>query len=104
MDVTLMAEVQTTRTERTESRLELDGDTLKRLLGLPQHAEVTVTVPGGGDWSNTTLTIGPDATVDVVWTEETTSARAEPMVPDIRVPGVTTHSQAMAQRGRQHDE
>lgn len=38
---------------------------------IPDNAEVFVTVPGGGDWSNTNLDID-DHSVEIVWTITTT--------------------------------
>lgn len=34
---------------------------------VPDNAAVTVAVPGGGDWSNTTLDLNCDSTVQIAW-------------------------------------
>jgi len=68
-----IAVAQVVRTETTK-RLELDGDVIRGLLAsrgvdVPRDARITVTVPGGGDWSNTDLEVDARCPVVVTWTE-----------------------------------
>lgn len=43
-------------------------------LDIPENADLSVAVPGGGDWSNTLLTLGSDTDGLIVrWTERTES-------------------------------
>lgn len=68
-------EVKTTRVE-TRKRIELTDEDIRALVRatsgsiIPVAAEVFVEVPGGGDWSNTSLEIR-DAPVVIAWTEIT---------------------------------
>ena len=70
----------TTRTTRVEVSGELDIDSLYELVAravpdAPESATINlhVTIPGGGDWSNTDLDLDLRRTVKftVTWTEET---------------------------------
>jgi len=60
----------------TTKTMSLDGAEICELLrraghSVPLHGvEVTVRVPGGGDWSNAKLEIGADTLVSVSWTEK----------------------------------
>jgi len=63
----------TVRTETTR-RVELGDVQILELLAsrsiyVPKDATITVTVPGGGDWSNTDLDINDRCPVVVSWTE-----------------------------------
>lgn len=40
---------------------------LKDALALPESAELFITVPGGGDWSNARMSIGEHIELQVVW-------------------------------------
>lgn len=68
--------IQKHTTTTTCHELRLAGRDIIKLLGLsydkvPDDAAVTVYVPGGGDWSNTTLDLSgkdPDTCVRVQWT------------------------------------
>jgi len=63
----------TCRVETTETCTALITDEMLRLaFGIPLHAKVTVGVMGGGDWSNTDLTLDEtsSAGIEVVWTTE----------------------------------
>lgn len=40
----------------------------KEFPNVPDRAKLTITVPGGGDWSNTELDLR-ETTIDVEWTE-----------------------------------
>ncbi len=53
-------------TTETTTTTKYSADDLIEALGLPDGAEITVRVPGGGDWSNTDLNLKFDATLDVV--------------------------------------
>lgn len=68
------------KTTTTHFRLELSARELIDLVNgslptsllptpvsIPRSAEVTVHVPGGGDWSNTDLTIDNDLPVVITW-------------------------------------
>lgn len=76
----LLPQKTTTRTSiRRTHTIILTGDTLIALLrGKPHEvvsaippldAEVTVMVPGGGDWSNATLDIDGDTPIQITWTD-----------------------------------
>ena len=39
---------------------------------IPENADITVPVPGGGDWSNMILDIGTDSNIVIDWTETST--------------------------------
>lgn len=68
-------ETKTVRTLTTK-RIELTEDNLCELIRkatgdvIPDTAAIFVEVPGGGDWSNTSLDIS-DAPVIIAWTEVT---------------------------------
>lgn len=65
-----------TKTIRTEvrKRVELSGGELRKLIktatgqDLPARAEIFVEVPGGADWSNTSLNIDNRTPVIITWT------------------------------------
>lgn len=67
-------ETKTTRVE-TRKRIELTEDSLRKLIksatgeALPVGADIFVEVPGGGDWSNTSLYISKETPVIIAWTE-----------------------------------
>lgn len=69
--------VRTTTTEETE--LEVDAADIRKWLGqaigitIPDDATVTVSVPGGGDWSHATLDIDSRCPITVTWTKTTES-------------------------------
>lgn len=68
--------VTTRQTTIEEHRLEVDKALLieaLRVIGytIPASADAFVSVPGGGDWSNTRLDIGEDVNIHVCWTETT---------------------------------
>lgn len=44
-------------------------------IDIPHDAEVSVYVPGGGDWSHTDLDICEDTPVKITWVERTTEER-----------------------------
>lgn len=50
---------------------------LRKALGLPDDAEITVAVPGGGDWSNAALEISDSTTLDARWTRRETWEETE---------------------------
>lgn len=54
----------------TTHRVEVDAEDIRKLVGAPETAEVYVSVPGGGDWSNMDLTIDKKHTITVEWTDE----------------------------------
>lgn len=80
--INLASQARTTTIRRCEIKLKASDirDLVRKQMategldpaGLPDHAEVTVMVPGGGDWSNTALDID-EHNVFVRWTEEETS-------------------------------
>ena len=69
------------RTTRTETRvkLKMTGKELLELLrrdgqAIPKSGvDVSVRVPGGGDWSNTSLDIDDDTPIEITFTEITES-------------------------------
>lgn len=40
---------------------------IRKAFGLPANAEIVVTVPGGGDWSNADLEIDQDTALVAKW-------------------------------------
>ena len=69
--------VKTFSTTTHKLHMQLDKETILKLLcvsdyPIPETATVTVSVPGGGDWSGMDLDIGDDAMLDIRWTEITT--------------------------------
>jgi len=73
-------DILTTQTVTTsvDKRIELGFTAIRLLLEregitLPTGAKITVTVPGGGDWSNTELDIDDHTPVVVSWKETTKS-------------------------------
>jgi len=73
-------DILTTRTVTTsvDKRIELGFTAIRLLLEregitLPAGTKITVTVPGGGDWSNTELDIDDHTPVVVSWNETTKS-------------------------------
>ncbi|UFK26730.1 hypothetical protein [Roseobacter phage RDJL6] len=59
-----------TKTTTVKSHsIELSGAAIKRHLGIPNNARITVAVPGGGDWSNMDLDLDAGHTLDISWEE-----------------------------------
>lgn len=74
MDILTTQVVSTATTKRielgfTEIRLLLEREGIV----LPNGAKITITVPSGGDWSNTELDVDDRTPVVVSWCETTTS-------------------------------
>lgn len=44
-------------TKKTTTTLEITGAEIRKAFKLPYDADLTVRVPGGGDWSNTDLVL-----------------------------------------------
>lgn len=72
-------EIETTITTRRQHTVRLNRkmllDALRRhwlLDDLPDDVCITVTVPGGGDWSNTTLDIDDETPICVEWSTQST--------------------------------
>lgn len=61
----IQSETETTSTHRHEAHL--NGKQLRSILGLPCNARISVAVPGGGDWSHTTLDLDDGHTLDIYW-------------------------------------
>lgn len=59
---------QQTRVTR-DYRLELSGEQLRAMLpdDIPVNAEIYIQIPGGGDWSNTSLDITIENPVVITW-------------------------------------
>lgn len=62
------------KTDRMPSRIVRSGvitiADLRKAFGIPAHADVTITVPRGGDWSGMSLVVGEDIPgIDVRWEE-----------------------------------
>ena len=77
-----MAYVVDTKTTKVHKVL-LSGDELIDLIGggqlmdnfgaritIPETAEVSFRVPGGGDWSNTTIEVDVDCPICIQWEEK----------------------------------
>lgn len=75
LDLTIETETETTK----RHCVTLNGDQVRALVrengypDLPETAQVTVRVPGGGDWSNMFLDIGVDTMLEVTWTVSETN-------------------------------
>lgn len=69
MDINTFQTIKTTKTVTITK-----DDCIKMIrkfysLPVPQTAEICVKIPGGGDWSNTTLDIDGDSLIFIKWTE-----------------------------------
>lgn len=72
-----MLENKSTVVRTTENhQIKLTSDDIRDLIRskygedkVPDHAEIFVTVPGGGDWSGLGLGIDDDSPVTIRWTE-----------------------------------
>lgn len=68
-----MKTTKTTKTTVEITCVEIDDEQLIAMLnityglGIPQGASVWVHIPGGGDWSNTTLSISKADPISVKW-------------------------------------
>jgi hypothetical protein len=70
----------TTTVQRTEKfRIELTGRDITQMLskhprfsGIPDHANISFHVPGGGDWSNMSVEIDDVNPIYIEWQTETT--------------------------------
>lgn len=70
----LTTKTKTTVTVRTEVRMEINRPFLIEMLEaqghkIPAGADIYVQVPGGGDWSNTSLEVDHENPIIVTWTE-----------------------------------
>lgn len=67
------SKARTVVTTTTDVRIDLDSDALlgvlKTAFDIPENAKLHVRVPGGGDWSNTDLTIGEDVPLVLTFTK-----------------------------------
>ena len=63
----LEAKVDCEKTTHAVYRTELDGNQLRKLLGIPANARVYVQIPGGGDYSNTDMDIDSGFKLKLVW-------------------------------------
>lgn len=66
--------VKVLQTTRISYELTLSADALRAVLvqtgyKIPEGASIIFTVPGGGDWSHTTIDITEENPVSVRWTE-----------------------------------
>lgn len=67
-----------TQLEVTATRTwKFTREELVKRLGLPEDASVFMRVPGGGDWSNTDLTVGDGADCLMARATETRSPKAK---------------------------
>jgi hypothetical protein len=64
--------VTTVKEEYVVTRQDIIGVLRSKGVAVPDHAEVVVLVPGGGDWSNMNLDIDRDTQVKVKFTETKT--------------------------------
>lgn len=68
-------EVVVTTTTKTTAKITRKD--LIEAFDLPPDARITMHVPGGGDWSNTDLTVGEEGDVFVEWEKSTVNGRIE---------------------------
>lgn len=63
-----------TKRVTTSHRVELNREDIIKAVGVevPDYAEIYVSVPGGGNWSNTSLEIDDKTPVVVSWDENVT--------------------------------
>lgn len=72
--VTRRFEIQLTREDIiTAVKQEMKASGNSQMLNIPDSAEVEFYVPGGADWSNTSIEIDDENPVIVTWTEEESS-------------------------------
>lgn len=70
-----------TKNVRVETRKEIkltDGhlrELIRAVSGdvIPAHADIYIEVPGGGDWSNTSLDVCAEHPIIIFWAEVTTN-------------------------------
>jgi len=48
---------------------EITAEVLRKTFGIPAGATISVTVPGGGDWSNCELDLDHHGPISVSWSE-----------------------------------
>ena len=67
------SKARTVVTTTTDVRIDLDHEALlgvlKTAFDIPENAKLHVRVPGGGDWSNTDLTISDDVPLVLTFTK-----------------------------------
>lgn len=67
--------LQTQKTTTIRHEITLDRDALLKLLReqlhIPENADVYFQVPGGGDWSNTSVDVDDENPIHVKWTVTT---------------------------------
>jgi hypothetical protein len=63
----------------TRYSLELSGADLKRQLAIPEDARVTISIPGGGDWSNSNLDLDDGHKIDIRWETTFTETDLQPV-------------------------
>lgn len=68
-----VVEVRTVRT-RIDREVRLNHRNIRELLeqqglDIPTNARITIDVPGGGDWSNTSLDVDDANPVVITWSE-----------------------------------
>jgi hypothetical protein len=62
-------------TTRVTKRLELTGEDIRGLLEaaadlqIPSTADIYIQIPGGGDWSNTSLDVDKKNPIVITWEE-----------------------------------
>ena len=70
-----IVKINKTKTIETRCEYRLDDIALKNLLSdyiqerIPDHASVTINIPGGGDYSNMTLDVTQKTPVVIKWKE-----------------------------------
>ena len=71
--------VKTTKTIHTRRQYEMQitAEAIRERFKIPIEAELTVTVPRGGDWSGLDLTIGGDEVPYITASWETNHERTE---------------------------
>lgn len=61
----------TTKYHYKLGRVELQKLFQEAGISVPQNAEIYISVPGGGDWSNTSLDITEETPIEVSWSTVT---------------------------------
>lgn len=68
-------DIKTRTTTKKSHTVELDPEAIRGLLDIagyevPANASITISVPGGGDWSNTELDVTDTNPIRIEWTED----------------------------------
>lgn len=63
----MIGKISTKTISVTTHTAELNAKEIRKVFGLPNDAVVEFFVPGGGDWSNTSISISEENPIHVTW-------------------------------------